>query len=142
MRRKYGREAARSITTQVSVDGVRNSPPNRGKSSARLLTVEGQARLVHRSKSQLCCITSSGWAWASPSFPEKICQEGVHPPARIISCLGIVLGPMPEHHSPGLKDFNIEGVVSARIGDELDERSRISPVGHRPLAIAGGRPII
>src|SRR5262245_41003078 len=76
------------------------------------------------------------------SLLEMICQELVSPAARIVSCLGIVLRPMPEHHSAGLEDFDIEGMVSAGIGDKLDGRVRASPVRHCPLAIAGGRPII
>src|SRR5262245_9821428 len=50
--------------------------------------------------------------------------------------------PMPEHHSPGLEDFHIEGVVSARISDELNGRSRISPVRQRPCAVVGGCPVV
>src|SRR5262245_41105988 len=71
-----------------------------------------------------------------------ICQERVYPRARILSCPGIVLSPMPEHHLPGPKDVNVEGMVSAWIGDELDGRSSISPVRQRPLAIPGGCPVV
>jgi hypothetical protein len=49
---------------------------------------------------------------------------------------------MAEHHSPGLKEFNIEGMVSARIGDELNGYPRIAPVRHRPRAVLGGCPVI
>ena len=77
-----------------------------------------------------------------PSLLEIISQECVYPAARIFSCFTIILRPMPEHHRPGLKHFDIEGMVSAMIRDELDGRSGVSPVGHRSLAIAGGCPVI
>jgi hypothetical protein len=80
--------------------------------------------------------------WTALSLLEIFCQERVYPAARIFSRLSIVLRPMPEHHSPGLEDFNVEGMVSATIGDELDGHSRNSPVRQRPLAIAGGCPVV
>src|SRR5262249_49099691 len=49
---------------------------------------------------------------------------------------------MPEHRSPGLEDFHIEGMVSARISDECNGRSRSSPVRQRPGAVVGGCPVV
>src|SRR5262249_54589733 len=71
-----------------------------------------------------------------------ICQEREYPAARIFRRPSVVLQPMPEHRSPGLEDFHIEGMVSARIGDEADGRSRISPVRQRPCAVVGGCPVV
>ncbi len=77
-----------------------------------------------------------------PSLPEMICQERPNPAVRIFSGLSIVLRPMAKHHSPGVEDLNIEGMVSARISDELDRRSRASPVRHCARAIIGGCPVV
>src|SRR5215469_2282794 len=77
-----------------------------------------------------------------PSFPEIVCEECSNPPACIFGCLSIVLRPMAEHHSPSLEDFNVKGVVSASIGDELNGCSRIPPVRDRPRAVLGRRPVV
>src|SRR5262249_16778211 len=60
----------------------------------------------------------------------------------IFGRLSVVLHPMPEHHSPGLEDFHIEGMVSARIDDKLDGGTRISPARQRLCAVVGGCPVV
>ena len=49
---------------------------------------------------------------------------------------------MAEHHFPGLEDLNIESMVSARMSDEFNWRSGVSPVRHRPTQSLAGVPVV
>src|SRR5262249_20314702 len=44
--------------------------------------------------------------------------------------------------SPRLEDLNVESMMSARISDKLDQRSRASPACHRAHAVFGGCPVV
>src|SRR5262245_1815293 len=102
------------------------------------MAAQGSRAVLPTQLGSLKSVPARRATWAAPSLLEMICQEREDPATCIFGSLSIVLRPMPEHHSPGLEDFHIEGMVSARIGDELDGRSRISPVRQRPRAVVRG----
>src|SRR5215813_2323435 len=80
---------------------------------------------------------------AGPQLPSQILrQKYSHLSPRIFGCLCMVLDQMAEHHSAGLENLDVKGMVGARIGDEFNWRSRCSPVSHSPHAVVDGCPVV